>query len=244
MYRLRCAPLACTTKTPINGAHGCAAHTLPTDNFRMIGIFGGTFDPIHYGHLRPALEVQQALGLEQVRFIPLAVAVHRKQPDATAEQRLEMARAALAPEPRFVLDDREIRRAGRSYTLDTLGELQREQPNVSWCLFVGGDAFNEFLTWHRPLEILERAHLVVMQRPGSGRPGDPQLAALVGERYCSDPEELQAVSSGRIFIQPVTQLEISATAVRALLARGRSPRFLLPDPVLEIIERERLYRRN
>ena len=196
----------------------------------MQGIFGGTFDPIHYGHLRPALEVQQALGLEQVRFIPLAVAVHREQPTATAEQRLEMARAALAPEPRFVLDDREIRRAGRSYTLDTLGELQREQPDTGWCLFVGGDAFNEFLTWHRPLEILERAHLVVMQRPGSGQPKDPQLANLVNERYCNDPTELQATSSGRIFFQPVTQLDISATTIRTGLAQGRSPRFLLPEP--------------
>ena len=105
----------------------------------MIGIFGGTFDPIHYGHLRPALEVLQALGLEQVRFIPLAVAVHRVQPAATAAQRLSMVRAALGGEPRFVLDDREIRRAGRSYTLDTLRELSREQPGSRWCLFVGGE---------------------------------------------------------------------------------------------------------
>jgi len=208
----------------------------------MIGIFGGTFDPIHYGHLRPALEVQQALGLEQVRFIPLAVAVHREQPAATAEQRLAMVRAALAGQPGFVLDDREVRRSGRSYTLDTLQELHREQPGAIWCLFVGGDAFNELLTWHRPLEILELAHLVVMQRPGSGPPDDPQLARLLAERGCRDPAGLQTAAAGRIFLQPVTQLDISATAIRAGIAAGSNPRFLLPDPVLEIIEERRLYR--
>jgi nicotinate-nucleotide adenylyltransferase len=208
----------------------------------MIGIFGGTFDPIHYGHLRPALEVQQALGLEQVRFIPLAVAVHREQPAATAEQRLALVRAALAGQPGFVMDDREIRRSGRSYTLDTLKELHRERPDTTWCLFVGGDAFNEFLTWHRPLEILELAQLVVMERPGSGGPDDPKLARLVRERRCDDPAELRRAPPGRIFFQPVTQLDISSTAIRTAIASGSSPRFLLPEPVLEIIEQERLYR--
>jgi nicotinate-nucleotide adenylyltransferase len=208
----------------------------------MIGIFGGTFDPIHYGHLRPALEVQQALGLEQVRFIPLAVAVHRDQPAAGNDLRLAMVQAALAGQPGFVLDDREIRRAGRSYSVDTLGELRLEHPHTPLCLFVGGDAFNEFLTWHRPLAILDLAHLVVMQRPGSGGPGDRELARLSTERRCTDPAELRTAPPGRIFFQPVTQLEISATAIRAQLTGGSSPRFLLPDPVLDIIERERLYR--
>jgi nicotinate-nucleotide adenylyltransferase len=208
----------------------------------MIGIFGGTFDPIHYGHLRPALEVQQALGLEQVRFIPLAVAVHRDQPAVGAEQRLAMVRAALAGQPGFVLDDREIRRAGRSYSVDTLGELRREHPHTPLCLFVGEDAFNEFLTWHRPLAILELAHLVVMPRPGSSGADDRELACLSAERHWSDPAELRTAPPGRIFFQPVTQLDISATTIRTQLAGGTSPRFLLPDPVLDIIERERLYR--
>lgn len=208
----------------------------------MIGVFGGTFDPIHYGHLRPALELKQALGLEQVRFIPLAVAVHREQPAASAELRLAMVQVALAGQPGFFLDDREIRRAGRSYSIDTLSELRRELPGIPLCLFVGADAFNEFRTWHRPLDILELAHLVVMQRPGAGLPTDPALARLSRERRCSDLSGLKAASAGRIFFQPVTQLDISATAIRAQLASGESPRFLLPDPVLDIIEREQLYR--
>lgn len=208
----------------------------------MIGIFGGTFDPIHYGHLRSALEVQQALGLEQVRFIPLAAAVHRNQPAAAAQQRIALVRAAISSQPEFSVDDREITRSGGSYTFDTLTELHRERPATIWCLFVGGDAFNDFLTWHRPLDILELAHLVVMRRPGAGQIQDPALAGLSRERHCNAWTELKTMPSGRIFFQSVTQLDISSTAIRAQIAAGISPRFLLPDPVLEIVEREQLYR--
>lgn len=208
----------------------------------MIGIFGGTFDPIHYGHLRPALEVQQTLGLEQVRFIPLAVAVHRDQPAAGPEQRLAMVRTAVSGQPEIFVDDREINRSGRSYTFDTLTELHREQPDATWCLCVGGDVYNEFLTWYRPLEILELAHLVVMQRPGADLPENPVLARLSRERSCMDCSELHATRAGRILFLPVTQLDISATAIRTQIATGLSPRFLLPDPVLQIIQREQMYR--
>lgn len=208
----------------------------------MLGILGGTFDPIHYGHLRPALEVQQALGLEQVRFIPLAVAVHRQQPLANAEQRVAMVRAAVAGQPGFALDDREIRRAGRSYTLETLAELHREHPEASLWLLVGGDAFRDFLTWHRPLEILDLVHLVVMQRPGADPPTDPALIRLLAERLCRNPRLLGQASSGRIVLQPVTQFAISASTIRTQLAAGADVRFLLPDPVLKIIHDEGLYR--
>ncbi len=209
----------------------------------MIGIFGGTFDPIHYGHLRPALDMQQALGLAQVRFIPLAVAVHRDQPAATAEQRLAMVRAAVAGQSGFALDEREIRRSGRSYTLDSLRELKAELPDETLCLFVGDDAFNDFLTWHRPMEILQLAHLAIMQRPAAQPPRDSALRQLLAERLAADPRALHQSPAGRIYRQPVTQLDISATRIRGLLARGDSPRFLLPDPVLEIIREQNLYRR-
>jgi nicotinate-nucleotide adenylyltransferase len=207
----------------------------------MIGIFGGTFDPIHFGHLRPALDVQQALGLKQVRFIPLAVAVHRDQPAAAARQRLAMVRAAVAGQPGFVVDDREIRRDGRSYTLDTLADLKRELPGTTLCLFVGDDAFNDFLSWHRPQEVLELAHLVVLQRPAAAQPRDPALRRLLASRLVSDSGQLHQRPAGLIFRQVVTQLDISATRIRNLLARNESPRFLLPDSVLDIIEEQGLY---
>jgi len=209
----------------------------------MLGILGGTFDPIHYGHLRPALEVQQALGLEQVRFIPLAVAVHRGPPAADAGQRLAMVRAAVAGQPGFAVDDREIRRTGPSYTLDTLTDLRRELPDTGLCLLVGGDAFQDFLTWHRPLEILGLAHLVVMQRPRAPAPADPALARLLAEHLSRDPQVLGNTRAGCIFLQPVTQLDVSASVIRTRLAAGGDVRFLLPDPVLEIIRREGLYPR-
>jgi nicotinate-nucleotide adenylyltransferase len=208
----------------------------------LIGVLGGTFDPIHYGHLRPALEVQETLGLAEVRFIPLGVAVHRGQPATPAALRLEMVRAALAGQPGLLADDRELHRGGRSYTLDTLVDLRRERPESHLCLLVGGDAFNAFLTWHRPLEILGLAHLALMQRPGSPDPSNPALTALLAERQCREPRRLLEQSAGRIWTQPVTQLAISSSAIRARIAAGADPRFLLPDPVLAIIRRQGLYR--
>jgi len=208
----------------------------------MIGIFGGTFDPIHYGHLRPALDVQQALGLSEVRFIPLAVAVHRGQPAGSAEQRLAMVRAAIDGQPGFVADDREIRRGGRSYTLDTLTEIHAEHPGAPLCLFVGGDAFSDFLTWHQPQDILRLAHLIVMTRPGSQTNHTGELARLAQERGCQDPAQLGASEAGRILFQPVTQLDISGTRIRQLVGAGKDVRFLLPDAVHDMIRRDKLYR--
>ncbi len=144
----------------------------------MIGVLGGTFDPIHFGHLRPALEMRQALGLAEVRFVPLNVAVHRCQPEASGAQRLAMVRAAVGGEPRFRVDARELQRTGRSYSYETLRSLRSEvgdrQPI---CLLTGSDAFRDFLSWHRPDDILELAHLVVMQRPGAAAGLDARLSA-------------------------------------------------------------------
>ena len=209
----------------------------------MIGILGGTFDPIHYGHLRPALEVMEALGLAQVRFIPLREAPHRDQPLASAEQRLTMVKAAIANQAGFMADDRELRRQGKSYTYDTLGALREDLgPAAPVCLLVGSDAFAGFPTWHRPADILGLAHLVVMERPASERSRDPQLNRWIAERAATRVETLRTAPGGHIYFQPVTQLDISATAIRAALAQGLSPRFLLPDAVLELIGNEGLYR--
>jgi nicotinate-nucleotide adenylyltransferase len=116
----------------------------------MIGILGGTFDPIHFGHLRTALDVRQGVGLDQVRYIPLHRAVHRDQPETPAELRMRMVQAAIAGEPSFVADDRELQRAGDSYSVDTLNSLREEFPDESLCLLLGMDAFNGFADWHRP----------------------------------------------------------------------------------------------
>jgi nicotinate-nucleotide adenylyltransferase len=210
----------------------------------MIGILGGTFDPIHFGHLRPALEVLEALALSEVRFIPLKVAVHRGQPAASVAQRLAMVRAAVGDQQGFVVDERELIRSDRSYTYDTLLSLRGELGTAPICLLMGADAFNSFHTWYRPADILELAHLVVMQRPGSGEPEEAQLKQWLAARRANAASELHCRPAGRIFFQTVTQFDIAATAIRDLVAQGANARYLLPDPVLEIIERERLYERT
>ncbi len=206
----------------------------------MIGLFGGTFDPIHFGHLRSALEVQQALNLDQVRFIPLHGAVHRDPPEVTSSLRLRMVEAAIADQPGFVADARELKRAGPSYTVDTLREIRGEQPDEVLCLMMGLDAFNGFSTWHRPDEILRLAHLIVMQRPGETGL-TPDARELLQTRRCGGAAELESRHAGGVMLRTFTQLQISATQIRAVLGQGRSPRYLLPDGVLQLISEQGLY---
>jgi len=208
----------------------------------MIGILGGTFDPIHFGHLRTALDVMQAVGLDQVRFIPLHRAVHRDQPETPAELRLRLVRAAIEGQSGFVADDRELRREGDSYTVDTLTSLREEFPHQPLCLLLGMDAFNGFADWREPAEILRLAHLIVMHRPGLAGPSDARAKAILEAHRCEDSTALSLRNAGLIHLQTVTQLEISATRIRSLIAAGQSPRYLLPEAVLRLIGESRLYR--
>jgi nicotinate-nucleotide adenylyltransferase len=146
-----------------------------------------------------------------------------------------MLEVALANAPGFVADDRELQRSGGSYTVDTLTGLREELgPDLPLCLLVGGDAFNSFFEWHRPRDILRLAHLAVMRRPGSVLPRDPLLREELERRRARQPADLKAVPAGRIWLQAVTQLDISSTRIRRAIADGKSPRFLLPDAVLDV----------
>lgn len=205
----------------------------------MIGILGGTFDPIHYGHLRPALDVQQALGLSEIRFIPLRNPPHREQPISTPAQRLVMLQAAIEGQPGFRIDKRELEQDGKSYTVRTLRSLREEMGATPLCLLIGADVFHGLPEWHKPEEILQLAHLIIMQRPGESR---PETATFMGGRQAKSADELRAAPGGRILFQTVTQLEIASTAIREMIRNGRSPRYLLPDAVLEIIKGRQLYR--
>ncbi len=209
---------------------------------RLIGILGGTFDPIHFGHLRPALEVRQGLGLDEVRLIPLRDPPHRGRPRADAGQRLQMVRLAAADQAGFVVDDRELRREGLSYTLDTLRSLRGDLDEGGHiCILLGSDALLGFPDWHEPDEVLKLAHLIVMHRPGADVSGEPALQALLAQHRTRDPGRLRDQAAGAILFHPVTQLEISATKIRRLVRSGRSARYLLPDVVLDLIVRWRLY---
>lgn len=207
----------------------------------MIAIFGGTFDPVHIGHLRPALEVAEALELPELRLVPARVPPHRSDPGAPAEHRLDMLERALDGQSRLVIDRRELGRGGPSYSVDTLNSLRAEFPDSPLALVIGEDAFASLSSWHRWTEIPELAHLVVMTRPGSARVLDAALEELSARRRVSGPAELREAPAGRLLAVGVTALDVSASRVRELLASGRDPRWLVPDPVLDYIRENGLY---
>lgn len=200
-----------------------------------IGVFGGTFDPIHYGHLRTAFELLQALELAQMRFIPCGDPPHRATPMAPASMRLAMVRAAIESQPGFALDERELRRGGPSYTVDTLASLREDFSDASLCLVIGMDAFLGLPKWHEWREILQLAHIVVAHRPGWRAPDMGALGELLAERRTAHVRDLHETRAGAVYVYAVTQLEISSTEVRALIRAGRDPRFLMPDPVRQYI---------
>jgi len=209
-----------------------------------LGIFGGTFDPIHFGHLRTAFELMQELELAEVRFLPAGEPPHRVTPLCNASHRLAMVRAAASDQPGFVVDDRETRRAGPSYTVMTLRELRAEFPGRPVCLIVGMDAFLGLPQWHEWQQILRLAHLVVAHRPGWVAPASGTLGELLAERGTTRHADLHATEAGRIHVRAVTQLEISSTDLRDLIVSGRDPRYLLPDAVREIIRDTGCYTRQ
>jgi len=212
-----------------------------------IGILGGTFDPIHFGHLRLAEEIGAALRLAEVRFVPAGTPPHRSALQATAAQRTAMVRLAIAGNPLFAVDEREIARSASGYTIDTLIELRRElgvaQPI---CLLLGADAFLDLVTWHRWHELFDFAHLVVAHRPGfpvqtwSQRMPQP-LAREYETRHMEQPLAVHLSPAGGIVAQSLAALDISATRIRDILHAGASPRYLLPDSVLDYIRNNDLY---
>lgn len=208
---------------------------------RPIGVFGGTFDPIHYGHLRTAFELWQELHLTEVRFMPTGSPPHRDQPFASPELRLKMVQAAVAAEPAFVVDDREVRRSGLSYSVDTLTELRAEFPDRSLCLLLGMDAFLGLPNWHRWRELLSLTHIVVAHRPGWKAPTSGPLGEVMVDHGTGSVRDLHDRPAGRIYIHAVTQLEISSTELRQIIETGRDPRYLVPESVREIIRETRSY---
>jgi nicotinate-nucleotide adenylyltransferase len=202
---------------------------------KPIGIFGGTYDPIHYGHLRTAYELLQALQLAEVRFVPCSDPPHRGKTFASADVRMRMVRAAIDDQQGFVADDRELTRAGPSYSIDTLLSLREEFPQHPLGLIVGMDAFLGLPTWHRWEEILDLAHIVVAHRPGWKAPDLGPLGEMISEHGTHKVNELHDDLHGRVHIHAVTQLEIASTEIRDLVAAGRDPRFLMPDAVCSAI---------
>lgn len=204
----------------------------------MIGIFGGTFDPVHYGHLRSALEVKEIFALDEVRFIPSAKPPHRQAPQSSAEMRLAMLELAVQNQPGFKVDTREIDREGPSYMVLTLESLRLDYPRQPLLLFIGSDAFNQLISWYQWQRLFDYAHIIVLTRPGVPV---SQLDDFFADRLTDNQQSLARSLAGGLYFQVITQLDISATGIRAMIAAKRDPRYLLPDNVLNYITQNKLY---
>jgi nicotinate-nucleotide adenylyltransferase len=205
-----------------------------------IGVLGGTFDPVHNGHLRLAIEAREELALDHVRLIAAGIPNHRRPPEASTALRIEMLQAAVGRDGSRV-DTREVERDGVSYTIETLESLREDFGDRPVCLIMGLDAFNGLPGWHRWREIASYAHVVVATRPQVVLSEDPPLAEFVTRAEVDDPARLSSTSAGLVYFLRIPLLPISSTDIRERLRRGRSVEHLLPDPVLRIIERDRPY---
>lgn len=208
---------------------------------KAIGILGGMFDPVHFGHLRPMLEVKQALSLQSLRMVPCAIPPHRVTANVGAAQRVDMLHLAIEGEGGIVVDEREIQRETPSYSYDTLASLREEFTQAPLCLIVGMDAFKGLPAWYRWQELLSLCHLVVMTRPGSVLEGDGVLSSYVAQHQTHDVDDLHANRVGKIYFCEVTSLDISSTKIRACVHQGGDVRYLLPETVRAYIQEHKLY---
>lgn len=208
---------------------------------RVLGLFGGTFDPIHYGHLRMALEFQQRLGFSEMRLLPCHLPPHREAPGRSSADRAAMVRLAVAECPQLSVDERELQREQPSYTVETLAQLRDELgAGVSLCWCVGMDSLVTLNQWHRWSELLDYAHLVVAGRPGWCPPQDGEVAEWLRQQQ-GDVQALHHHTHGRVVLVEQSMLDISATAIRRMLAVGESTQFLLPEAVRHYIETNHLF---
>lgn len=211
-----------------------------------IGLYGGTFDPIHFGHLRLATELAEAFKLEKVVFLPAGLPYHRgREPHATAAQRLAMVKLAIQRDVRFDVDDRELERSGPTYTYDTLAEIRAERgPGQPLVFLSGTDAFSKVHEWHRWTEMFDLAHFVVAIRAGDDEwtaKGPGAYPREIWPRITLNPRELQEQPAGKVISFAMTPLHVSSTSIRALVREGASIRYLSPDPVVEYIRTHKLY---
>ena len=202
---------------------------------RLLGLLGGTFDPVHCGHLRMAIETRERYALDEVVLMPAGAPRLREAPVADAALRMRLLQAAVAGVPGLGVDGRELERAGPTSTVDTLRELRDEWPDAHLVLILGADAFSRLARWTAWQLVPELAHLLVVRRPGARLPGRGVLGALLKRCRVDDPALLRSRRAGLLLLADLPLMDISATRVRDLLLAGRNPRFLVPDPVLPLL---------
>lgn len=212
---------------------------------QSVGLFGGTFDPVHIGHLRVALELNRLLGLAQMRLVPCANPSHRGAPLSSSKDRLRMLELAIADVPELWIDDCELKRAGPSYSVDTLATVRGEIGDSAPLFFcVGMDCLVSLDSWRRWRELLDYANLVVAARPGWVKPEQGDIAGWLAEHQSDSLDAVKKARSGRVYIARMTLLPVSSTRIRGELEKGIAPQFLVPDPVIEYINRQQLYLRR
>ncbi len=203
---------------------------------------GGTFDPIHHGHLRTALEIRQWMGVQRVCLLPSRMPVHREQPGCSSAQRLEMVRLAVEHEPALCVDDREVLSDQPSYSLLTLQALRDEiGPQRPLCMILGMDAYLGLPGWHGWEQLLDYCHIIVVRRPGYVYEPDEQMHRFLRAHEIRSLDAVLSSPHGRVLMHELTPLSISATQIRQLVTRGLSPRYLCPDAVWHYMQQHKLY---
>ncbi|PKF57575.1 nicotinic acid mononucleotide adenylyltransferase [Alteromonadales bacterium alter-6D02] len=211
---------------------------------KPIGLFGGTFDPIHHGHLRSALDIASVLDLEYINIVPNHRSPHKQSNNTSNEHRLAMLKLAVEHCPQLSIDERELHVEGPSYTVNTLETLRTNHPERPICFLMGMDSLLSFTKWHRWQDILSVCHLVVSQRPGWPLPDQGEIAQLLDKHRCIDADILHQTLNGHIFIHHAHPLSISSSEIRDLTSRNQTCQFLLPDAVNAYIVKHRLYQQS
>lgn len=220
----------------------------------MIGIFGGSFDPIHFGHIKSAMALLERFDFDQLRFIPCQLSPHKEIVHASAYHRWQMLNLVCSSNEKFIADDRELKRNAPSYTIDTLQELREEYgEQQSLVLILGLDAYLSFCKWYRYKEILSLCHIVLLQRPGYSLPngspnGSLDSSQVVGcEKECYElngTEDFRTIATtpcGKIYASDLEIIDVSSTTIRELISKGKQPKYLLPGNVWNYIRRNKLY---
>ena len=207
-----------------------------------IGILGGTFDPVHFGHLRSALDIAQDLNLASIHLMPNSTPPHKSQPVASNQQRIALLTLATQDCRQLVIDRREIISGGLSYSVLALTQLRAELPDTPLCFLMGMDSLLSLTSWHRWQELLSLCHIVVSQRPGWAIPTSGEIAELLNQHQCNDYHELAKQLSGKIIIYQAHPLAISSSQIRTLRQQHKSIQYLLPESVIEYITQQNLYR--
>jgi nicotinate-nucleotide adenylyltransferase len=209
---------------------------------QLIGILGGTFDPIHNGHLHVATRLLERIPFDQIRLLPCFQPVHRPPPVASPEHRLTMTQLACANLPNICVDDHEIKRQGQSYMIDTLRTLKQENPSDHLCLILGQDSFQAFPQWRQWHDIIDYCHLIVVNRPQANNHYGEELNNFIKLHQTQEISTLTSISSGYIYFCEIPPLDISATQLRSKLSRQIFDENAIPTAVSEYIQQHTLYR--